>query len=53
MGGQYMIILSLGKKIKKLRTEKGMSLSELAGDFVSKAHLSLVENSKRDRKSVV
>ncbi len=42
-----MKVFSLGEKIRKLREKKGMSLKELAGDFVSKAQLSLVENNKR------
>ncbi|MTI46634.1 helix-turn-helix domain-containing protein [Sporosalibacterium faouarense] len=42
-----MVVLSLGEKVKQLRQGKEMSLRELAGDFVSKAHLSLVENNKR------
>lgn len=42
-----MIMLSLGKKIRNQRKEKEMSLRELAGNFVSKAHLSLVGNNKR------
>lgn len=41
-----MEILSIGKKIKKIRTDKKLSLSELGGEYVSKAQLSYIENEK-------
>lgn len=45
-GEKSMVILSIGEKIRKLREEKKMSLRELGGDYVSKAHLSYIENGK-------
>ena len=41
-----MNILTAGQKIKGLREEKGLSLKELGGEFVTGAQLSYVENDK-------
>jgi tetratricopeptide (TPR) repeat protein len=41
-----MEVLTIGEKIRRMRKEKGMSLRELGGDYVSKAQLSYVENGK-------
>ena len=41
-----MEVLTIGEKIQKLRKERSMSLSELGGEYVSKAQLSYIENSK-------
>lgn len=41
-----MRILPLGQKLRRLRKDKGLTLETLGGDFVSKAHLSIIENGK-------
>lgn len=41
-----MEVLTIGGKIQKLRKERSMSLSELGGEYVSKAQLSYIENGK-------
>ena len=38
--------VSLGDKIKKLRKEKGLTQSELCGDFITRSMLSLIENGR-------
>ncbi len=41
-----MVILSLGQKIKRLRKDKELTLECLGEEYVSKAHLSIIENDK-------
>lgn len=41
-----MFILTLGQKLRRLRKNKGLTLEALGEEYVSKAHLSIIENDK-------
>ena len=42
----YMEILSLGEKIKRIRKELNMTLKDLAGDRITPGQISLVESGR-------
>lgn len=41
-----MVILTLGQKLRRLRKDRGLTLEALGEEYVSKAHLSIIENDK-------